>query len=395
MLTPEEMDEQPDRIEALFQMLDIFIVIEFAKLLKQACSTETVAEWIEQKHKLLGVSSKAIRKEITRTLLQADKEALLLFEDASMLSATNDVARFAKGGLDAKQIAERDFLKQYVDIAYEQTHGEFVNLGQTIGFAGQGRFMPINDFFYERLDTANMQVMSGTLAYTEAIKQAIQDLTAKGIQTINYDSGYVLNVGSASRMITMTGVSQMENKMNDAICETLGLDLVEVSAHGGARPSHRPWQGKVFSRKGNKGKYRDLAEATGYGTVTGLGGANCRHTFYGYLDGTPRTYTDEELAHLDDMTVDYNGQKLDLYHANQRMRYMERQIRKTKRELAVYDNVDMDDDFRSSSIKLQRMNKAYKEFAGKTGIRPRQDRVNEIMFTREMSYRARSVRGTT
>lgn len=77
-----------------------------------------------------------------------------------------------------------------------------------------------------------------------------------------------------------------------------GCDLVEVTAHAGARPEHAEWQGKVYSRSGKSKKYPPLKESTGYGTGAGLGGWNCRHSMFPYYEGTSRTYTDEELEEL-------------------------------------------------------------------------------------------------
>lgn len=77
-----------------------------------------------------------------------------------------------------------------------------------------------------------------------------------------------------------------------------GCDLVEVTAHAGARPEHAVWQGKIYSRSGKSEKYPSLVESTGYGTGPGLGGWNCRHSMFPYFDGTGRVYTDEELEEL-------------------------------------------------------------------------------------------------
>ena len=45
-----------------------------------------------------------------------------------------------------------------------------------------------------------------------------------------------------------------------------------------------------------------------------------------------RTYGGRELQRLEEKTITYNGEKLTEYEASQRQRYMERQIRRWKRE---------------------------------------------------------------
>lgn len=99
----------------------------------------------------------------------------------------------------------------------------------------------------------------------------------------------------------------------------------------GARPSHAEWQGKVYSRSGTSKKYPSLEEATGYGTVTGLCGANCRHTMTPYVEGY------SQLPNTDySMQEKRFGMASDEYYAaTQKQRRLEREIRKVKRERAA------------------------------------------------------------
>ena len=53
-------------------------------------------------------------------------------------------------------------------------------------------------------------------------------------------------------------------------------DIMEISAHAGARPSHAEWQGQIVSLSGDNTKYLSLDDI-GYGDVDGFLGANCRH----------------------------------------------------------------------------------------------------------------------
>lgn len=117
-----------------------------------------------------------------------------------------------------------------------------------------------------------------------------------------------------------------------------GLDLVFTSAHFGARPEHATWQGKVFSRSGSSPDYPALVEATGYGTVTGLCGANCRHTMTPYVEGYSKLPDTDwsEQERLTGMASD------EYYEATQRQRRYEATIRRTKREIAVGRELGLD-----------------------------------------------------
>ena len=116
------------------------------------------------------------------------------------------------------------------------------------------------------------------------------------------------------------------------LADEVGCDLVEVSAHAGARPEHALWQGKIYSRSGKSEKYPDFVASTGYGTGAGLCGWNCRHSFGPYVEGAPRVWTDEKLAELNEPKYEYNGEKLTEYEAQQRENYFNRQIHRWNRE---------------------------------------------------------------
>jgi len=117
-------------------------------------------------------------------------------------------------------------------------------------------------------------------------------------------------------------------------------DLVETTAHYGARTAavdgpanHAWWQGRWFSRDQAQSKYPDFEESTGYGTGEGLCGWNCRHSFFPVIEGlSDRAYDADQLRRYNDKAVTFNGEELSLYDATQHQRYIERQIRRWKRE---------------------------------------------------------------
>ena len=113
----------------------------------------------------------------------------------------------------------------------------------------------------------------------------------------------------AVRRAVMSGVNQINAQYREQSVDYLETDLVEVTAHSGARDTgtgpanHKSWQGKVYrwSEKPlvSKGQYPDFVGTTGYGTGEGLCGWNCRHNFYSFIEGvSERAYTDKELANF-------------------------------------------------------------------------------------------------
>ena len=84
--------------------------------------------------------------------------------------------------------------------------------------------------------------------------------------------------------------------------------------------------------------YPDFIESTGYGDILGLGGVNCRHSFFGVTESMPPSYTPEQLADMHEKanaTREWKNQRGEIerltpYDATQRMRRMENAMRKTR-----------------------------------------------------------------
>jgi hypothetical protein len=113
---------------------------------------------------------------------------------------------------------------------------------------------------------------------------------------------------------------------------------VQTSAHAGARPSHAEWQGKIFSRSGTSKKYPPFVESTGYGTGAGLGGWNCRHSFYPFFEGiSENAYDEVDRESLAKKTVTLNEEKTSMYEATQVQRGIERKIRFWKRQAGALE----------------------------------------------------------
>lgn len=176
-----------------------------------------------------------------------------------------------------------------------------------------------------------------------------------------------------------------------------GEDLMEITAHYGARPSHEVWQGKIVSLSGKAG-YLSLSDI-GYGTGAGFKGWNCRHDWFVFYEDSPRMYSDERIKELNSKTVEYNGKTYTEYEAQQRQRAMERKIRATRTELAGYDEAinntadeslkaDLQNSFNSNSVKLKGYEAKYKDFCNKTERYQDKFRLQKQGFNKSVSQKA-------
>jgi len=281
-----------------------------------------------------------------------------------------------------------------IEVIRTQTLDEFHNITASMGFlVDKGRTMlPPARAYQWALDSAVMQIQSGAISYNQAIKSAVQQL-AGGLKVVNYESGHVDQIDVAARRAVMTGVNQICDQYTNQSAEYLNTRYFEISAHSGARDkpgpspwsSHKEWQGKVYYQSENGepdplGLYDDLVEMTGYGYVDGLTGANCRHHKYAFIPGvSERTYTDEQLAHIDDgLGCTFDGKTYTAYEATQMQRRLERQIRAQKRLKNAYKSAGLSEDATAANIKLRRLNDKYREFSREAGLPEQRERIKVL-----------------
>ena len=107
--------------------------------------------------------------------------------------------------------------------------------------------------------------------------------------------------------------------------------------------------------------------------MTGILGANCRHSYSPFIpDVMDRTYTDEQLENIDPKPFKYQGKTYTHYEATQKQREIERTIRKWKRREAAAAN---DEDRQAAQIRIQRLNKEYREFSKAANLRMQPERM--------------------
>src|SRR5699024_1846802 len=142
--------------------------------------------------------------------------------------------------------------------------------------------------------------------------------------------GHHNRIDVAARRAVMTGFRQVQGMINEQTAAALGTDTYEETYHVEARPSHQPWQGRVW-------RMAQLRSVCGLGTVTGLHGANCYHDYDAFIPGvSERVYTDEQLEEMiqrENTPKTYNGRQYTTYEALQQQRAMETAMRKTRQDI--------------------------------------------------------------
>lgn len=388
---PELLDALPEEFAELFRGLEDTLLDEIYSRLALKDQLNEVTVQAIRSLRSHGIDTKEIEKAIRKTSGISEKKLKELFDD---VIARNQ--KYYAEVIDMAGLTQPDILVNAaaIEAIRAQTLDEFHNITQSMGFlVDKGRTMlPPARAYQWALDSAVMQIQSGTISYNQAIKSAVQQL-AGGLKVVNYESGHVDHIDVAVRRAVMTGVNQICDQYTNQSAEYLGTQYFEVSAHSGARDkpgpspwsSHKDWQGKVYyqSESGELdplGLYKDLVETTGYGYVDGLTGANCRHHKYPFIPGvSERTYTDKQLEHIDDgLGCEFDGKQYSAYEATQMQRRIERQIRAQKKLRNAYKEAGLSEDATAANIKLRRLNAEYRRFSKAAGLPEQRERLKAL-----------------
>ena len=393
-LTPEQLGQASARLDGLTQKLEKAILDDICRRTAKAGTVTDTAEWQILRLKEMGEANDVIEKAVSDYTKLSNEEVRQLFHEAAQVSDDFYAEMYTQSGKPFVPVEENPYMQQLITATVDQTNNELVNLTQSMGFAvrqadGSTAFQPAAKAYQSALDLAQMQVATGTFDYTTAIRNSVKALTDGGLYFVEYESGHRNRADVAARRAILTGLSQMTGQVSKHNAEELETDIVEVTAHAGARPSHAEWQGRRYSLSGKSKEYPSLEEATGYGTGDGLKGWNCRHDFYPVIPGiSPPAYTEEQLANIDPPPVEYNGKTLTYYECTQKQRAMETAMRKTKREIIAAKASGDDDMFTAKSIRLRRQKEEYANFSKSAGMLTQNERTQVYGFDRSVAAKA-------
>ena len=344
MLTFRQLDDMPDAVVDMIAVTEQEIINDMARRIAKTGAVTETAQW--------QLSRRAVD--------MSEEQLILLFDEAATRTLATDDRLYRAAGYDPLPLAENAYMQQLIRAGLTKTLEEYRNLTLTTAATATQQFE-------NALDLAYQKIISGAFSYQDAIKAGIQSLTRNGLAVIQYPTGHVDYLDVAFRRATLTGVNQTAAEVQLRRMDEIETDLVETTAHHGARPSHAAWQGKWFSRSGRSDKYPDFYASTGYGTGPGLCGWNCRHSFFPVIEGlSDRAYSAEKLRELNNRTVTYNGEEMSLYDATQRQRYIERKIRRWKREESAMDAAGLDSS--TARGKVRKWQATQRDFITQTGL---------------------------
>lgn len=370
MLTEQDFIRIEKEANSIYNNLELKIIEEIATRIANFGYANTVVINDLRIAQEMGYLYEDIIKLVAEYNNTTVEEVNRIFYEAGEKSLKFDDKIYKEAGLQPLPLNQSESIKQIMDTTINRTAGNLQNLCMTTANTAQTQF-------YNAINNAYMYTSTGVKSYTQAILDEIKNISKQGA-VIEYPSGAKRSLESAVRTNIITAINQNCGKVQEARADELGWDLMELTAHSGARPEHAHWQGKIVSRSGQKG-YLNLRDI-GYGEVTGFKGINCRHDWYPYYKGSTRTYSNKQLNAWKNEKVEYNGQKISMYEATQKQRTFERKIRQDKKDLKAQqailtsndENIDIkqvQDEIRNIKASEKANREALDDFLKQTGLR--------------------------
>lgn len=413
MLTNEQEEIIGEALLPLFQYLEHSVIVDVAQRILATMAYSRTAEIEAQRLQQLGFSPAKIRKaamkilqsnpefrkavakntlehkktvkKLLREILKAAEAAGgQVLQEAADLSYLDDLRIWKQSG---KEITDNSYLPQLVEAIRKQTSENMASLAGSTGFKTMSGFEAMENLYRRELDKAMIKVCTGTFSREQVVYDTVHSLADSGLRTIDFSSGYSMQLDTAVKLAIRTGSSQIAAKIMDENIDRTGENLVYVSKHWGARnagvghANHELWQGRVYYIKAGENYSEeakrigqdyitDLWRATGYSAdgahendPLGLHGYNCRHKHYVWFIGS--SLPDED-PQPDPVTI--NGKTYDYYQITQKMRSMERKIRALKREREAL--AALGQDTKEISKKIKQKIKDYQDFCKGAKIKP-------------------------
>ena len=341
-----------------------------------------------------GGDYEKIVKELAKVTNLNEKEILDIFEKVAKKNLAFAQQFYEYRGMNYIPYEKNIALQEQVRAIAKITQDTYRNLSNTLGFVktknGKKVFTPLAQVYQEAIDDSVTALIQGKEAFNSAMTKAVRELSASGIKTIEWESGYHRRLDSSVRMNLRGALRDFSMTLQQQFGEEFGADGVEISVHENPAPDHAEVQGHQFSNeefdkfqnnqdsKDYKGKLF-TAEYHGHDRRS-IGQLNCYHYIFNVVLGVSKPlYTDSKLKEINDKNE--KGFKLDgkhytNYQGLQLQRKLETAIRKQKdRQIMAKASKDEEEELLATQ-KLTYLTNKYFELCKKSGLKSKVERLN-------------------
>lgn len=404
MLRPDYFYGKTDKLVEMYQDLENWIISDIATRLIKSGELSGTADRELWKLQQMGLHNTEIVKRISEMSGKSRNEVRRLLRDSVMTSFSDDKEVLTQiSGSDIISPLKNNMAILAMNAELIKTSGELDNLTKTTINQTQKDLLNM-------LNEVDYRVASGMQSYSSAVCEVLDRYAESGV-IVEYPTGTKRSLEAAVRCCIVTSMNQTAAQVTNIYIAQNKIEYVLVSAHPGARydkknptgiSSHDYWQGKAYKIIGSEPGFPNLLESTGYtidpkngtGTVVnllGLHGYNCRHSHGPWRKDIVNKYLDENG------NVNINADESQkLYDLQQKQRLIEREIRKTKREIMTKkQELDMiaetdvkeilQPQYDKLAYKLRMQNKRLQSFCKNNDLQLQGDRTKVSGFSKKES----------
>jgi hypothetical protein len=404
MLRPDYFYGKTDKLVEMYQDLENWIISDIATRLIKSGELSGTADRELWKLQQMGLHNTEIVKRISEMSGKSRNEVRRLLRDSVMTSFSDDKEVLTQiSASDIISPLKNNMAILAMNAELIKTSGELDNLTKTTINQTQKDLLNM-------LNEVDYRVASGMQSYSSAVCEVLDRYAESGVM-VEYPAGTKRSLEAAVRCCIVTSMNQTAAQVTNVYIAQNKIEYVLVSAHPGARydkkdptgiSSHDHWQGKAYKIIGSEPGFPNLLESTGYtidpetgtGTVVnllGLHGYNCRHSHGPWRKDMVNKYLDENG------NVNINADESQkLYDLQQKQRLLEREIRKTKREIMTKkQELDMiaetdvkeilQPQYDKLAYKLRMQNKRLQSFCKNNDLQLQGDRTKVSGFSKKQS----------
>lgn len=404
MLRPDYFYGKTDKLVEMYQDLENWIISDIATRLIKSGELSGTADRELWKLQQMGLHNTEIVKRISEMSGKSRNEVRRLLRDSVMTSFSDDKEVLTQiSASDIISPLKNNMAILAMNAELIKTFGELDNLTKTTINQTQKDLLNM-------LNEVDYRVASGMQSYSSAVCEILDRYAESGVM-VEYPTGTKRSLEAAVRCCIVTSMNQTAAQVTNIYIAQNKIEYVLVSAHPGARydkknptgiSSHDHWQGKAYKIIGSEPGFPNLLESTGYtidpktgtGTVVnllGLHGYNCRHSHGPWRKDMVNKYLDENG------NVNINADESQkLYDLQQKQRLLEREIRKTKREIMTKkQELDMiaetdvkeilQPQYDKLAYKLRMQNKRLQSFCKNNDLQLQGDRTKVSGFNKKQS----------
>lgn len=326
MLTDNQISALQNELIDIYNKMEIELIVSVAKRLSNYSDINGSLEWELRKLSELNVLSKDLMKIIEKYSPRTHEAVESMLNEAMLGNIDREYLNkaFEEGVafINFESLSKAPVFKRMLN-------SSIYELNNNLSLINTTALESAKDVYIKTLNKAYVETATGTYSFDSAVQRGVKEMAKNGIKGATYESGRQIGIEAAVRRDTLSAII---NNVNASVIESAkvaGTNYVEVSQHYGARVSnkskianHAGWQGKVYQIEGSSDEYGNLVEETGYGSIEGLGGVNCRHRMFIFFPG---------ISVKKKIKIDQSKNE-EVYKASQQLRTLEREFRANKKQ---------------------------------------------------------------